>query len=355
MIRYRARKRGAMTAAKLFQAILYPLTSAAVLVPLVVFWLLVSFAAWGGVLGLFLMFFVLIATVRFLMIVLEARARSAEPETPGIEFFSLLGDAWNLFPAALILLSAFLIDAAGDNLGIGGASIVAVIVCVAFPASLAVLAITRSPLQSINPVAIARLIGRCGGTLWIAIVFGQVALWLAYLSNALPSMIASFVQMYLYFAYFSLLGSLIEPYDLFEEVGIPAPLGKSADEVSGNLEKHRVGVLGHAYGFVSRDNREGGFRHLFDEIEKDPDPAGAWAWYFNRMMGWEQRHHALFFAQHYVRDALKHGEELAALKVAMRGYHEDEQFRPFREDIPALTAAAERHGNTELVAVLKRM
>ena len=344
-----------MTPAKLIQAILYPLTSATVLVPLVVFWLLASFAAWGGLLGLFLMAFVLIATVRFLMMVLEARARGAEPETPGIEFFSLFGDAWNLFPAALVLLVAFLIDAAGDAFGIVWATVVSVIVCIMFPASLAVLAITRSPLQSINPVTVLKLLERCGGTLWIAIAFGQVAGWLAYFSNALPSMLASFVQMYLWFAYFSLLGSLIEPYDLFKEVDIPPPLEKGGDEVDADIERHRVGALGHAYGFVSRDNREGGFKHLFAEIEKDPDPVAAWAWYFNKMMGWEQNHHALFFAQHYIRDALRHGEELTALKVAMRGHHEDSQFRPFREDIPVLAAAAERHGNTELAAVLKAM
>ena len=61
-----------MTPVRLFQAILYPLTSAAVLVPLVVFWLLVSFAAWGGLLGLFLMIFVLLGLVRFSMMVMEA-------------------------------------------------------------------------------------------------------------------------------------------------------------------------------------------------------------------------------------------------------------------------------------------
>ncbi|MDJ0792716.1 MAG: hypothetical protein QNI98_00625 [Woeseiaceae bacterium] len=344
-----------MTPAKLFQAVLYPLTSSAVLVPLIVFWLLTSFAAWGGLLGLFLLAFVLMATVRFLMMVLEARARGREPETPGIEFFSLFGDGWNLFPAALIVLSALLIDVTGDNFGIVGATVVSVIVCVAFPASLAVLAITRSPLQSINPVAIARLIARCGGTLWIAVAFGQVAGWLAFLSNELPSLLASFVQMYLYFAYFSLLGSLIEPYNLFEEVGIPAPLEKDDAEISGDLEKHRVGVLGHAYGFISRDNREGGFRHILGEIDRDPDPVQAWAWYFGKMLDWENQQHALFFAQHYIRDALQHGDDIVALKVIMRCRLIDERFKPAREDMPAAIEAAERQGNTELAAVLNRM
>ena len=344
-----------MTASRFIRAILYPLTSATVLVPLVVFWLLTSFAAWGGLLGLFLMALVLMATVRFLMMVLEARARGAEPQTPGIEFFSLFGDGWNLFPAALVLLFALLIDATGAVFGIAWATAVSVIVCIVFPASLAVLAVTRSPLQSINPITIAKLIERCGGTLWIAIVFLQVAGWLAYLSNALPSMLASFVQMYLWFAYFSLLGSLIEPYKLFDEVGIPAPLEKDADEISGELEKHRVGVLGHAYGFISRDNRDGGFRHIFDEIDRDPDPVQAWSWYFGRMVGWENQQHALFFAQHYIRDALQHGDDTVALKVIMRCRLLDERFKPAREDIPAALEAAQRRGNTELAAVLKAM
>ena len=66
----------------LIRAIFYPVTSMAVVVPLLVFWLAVSFAAWGGVLGLFLMFLIIPALLRFQMIVLEARARGVEPTTP---------------------------------------------------------------------------------------------------------------------------------------------------------------------------------------------------------------------------------------------------------------------------------
>ena len=344
-----------MTPAKLIQAIVYPLTSATVLVPLVVFWLLGWLASSAGPFGLWLGLIVLVALVRFLVAVLQARARGVEPEPPGIEFFSLVSDTWNLFPVALVLLFAGLIAGAGSALGAVGVAAALVMAAVLFPASLAILVVTHSPLQSINPIAVLRVIGRCGRTLWIAVVFFAVSAWLANASNALPPLLANLVQIYLWFAWFSLLGSLIEPYDLFDEVDIPAPLEKTADEITGEVEKHRVSALGHAYGFVSRDNREGGFKHLLDEIEKDPDPAAAWAWYFNRMMAWEQNHHALFFAQHYIRDALRHGEELTALKVTMRGHHEDEEFRPFREDIPALASAAERHGNTELAAVLKAM
>ena len=116
----------------------------------------------------------------------------------------------------------------------------------------------------------------------------------------------------------------------------------------------REDVVNHAYGFISRDNREGGFRHVIGEIEKDRDPAGAWAWYFNRMLGWDNQQHALFFAQHYVRDALRHGEDVAALKVIMRCRLVDSRFKPFPEDRQAAIEAAENNRNIELADVLKR-
>ena len=122
-----------------------------------------------------------------------------------------------------------------------------------------------------------------------------------------------------------------------------------------NLEANRAGVLAHAYGFISRNNREGGFKHILEEIGRDPDPARAWMWYFERMQQWDERQHALFFAQHMIRDMLRHGETVPALKLLMRCQMQDEGFRPFREDIPALAEAAENGGNTELAAVLKAM
>ena len=344
-----------MKPANVLRAILYPLTSTSVLVPLVVFWLLAWPASSARMLGLWLGLIVLVALVRFLVKVLEARARGKEPEPPGIEFFSLVSDSWNLFPVLLVLLFAWLIASAGSAFGAVGATAMSAIAAIVFPASLAVLVVTRSPLQSVNPVAILRLLGRCGGTLWIAVVFFVLSGWLSSISSALPSLLANFVQMYLWFAYASLLGTLIEPYDLFDEVGIAAPREKSADMLSEDIEKNRINVLGHAYGFISRDNREGGFRHIFAEIDKDPNPAQAWGWYFGKMLDWEEQQHALFFAQHYVGDALRHGEDVVALKIIMRCRLLDEHFKPASEDLPAAIEAAERHGNTELATVLKRM
>ena len=336
------------------RAIAYPLTSSAVLVPIVVFWLLISFALWGGILGLLLLFLVIPAVFRFQMIVLEARARGTEPATPDAEFFNWFGNAWTLFPVPLSILLLWLVIATGQRFGVAAAGVVVFVASTIFPASLAVLAITHSPLQSINPLAIARLLGRCGGALWIATAFLSLASGLGYVIDQLPGMLANLAWLILSFSFFSLIGSLIEPYGLVDDVYIPDALEKDADEVQGDIEKVRVAALGHAYGFISRDNREGGFSHIMDEIKRDPDPAGAWAWYFDRMMGWENKQPAMFFAQHHIADMLAHGEEVPALKAIMRCRLLDEGFRPFPQDLARAISAAERNGNIELAAVLKR-
>ena len=342
-----------MSPISVIHAIVYPVIAPVVLIPLLVFWLAVSFASWGGVLGLFMMFLVIPAVFRFQMIVLEARARGVEPATPDHEFFNWFGNAWTLFPAVIVMLCIWATIVTGRSFGLAWAVVVVMLASALYPASLAVLAITRSPLQSLNPVAIYRLLDRCGSTLWVASAFLLFSSWLCYLSESLPLMLTILSQLFLTFAFFSLTGSLIEPYGLFDEVDIPAPLEKTVSEVSADIEKERTAALAHAYGFISRDNREGGFKRIFSEIEKDPVPVAAWAWYFDRMLGWEQKQHALFFAQQYIHDMLAHGERVPALKVIMRCRLIDENFKPLREDVPAAIQAAENSGNNELATVLK--
>ena len=167
-------------------------------------------------------------------------------------------------------------------------------------------------------------------------------------------MLTNLVQLLLSFGFFSLVGALIAPYELIEDIELPAPLQKDAAEVAGELEESRTAVLNHAYGFVSRGNREGGFQHVFDSIQKDPDPVAAWAWFFDRMLKWENQTAAMFFAQHYLHDQLQHGEQLPAVKLILRCRLVDEYFRPLPEDVPAAIAACDAHDNGELADILRR-
>lgn len=143
-------------------------------------------------------------------------------------------------------------------------------------------------------------------------------------------------------------------YDPVPQAGIAAPLEKSPDGVAEELERDRERVLNHAYGFISRDNRAGGFDHIFDWIARDPQPADAWQWFLDRMLGWEHQQTALFFAQHYLHHLLQQGDQLRSVKVMLRCRLVDGQFRPMPDDRAAAVAAAEAMSNADLAADLQR-
>ncbi|MGI9232508.1 MAG: hypothetical protein ACR2RD_02660 [Woeseiaceae bacterium] len=336
------------------RALAYPLTESSVLVPLIFFWLMVSLAGSIGLAGLFLMFLVLPALLRYQMILLEARARGVTPEVPGIEFFNWFGNGWTLFPVVIVIILTWATVAAGTRFGITGGILMLLFTGIFFPASIAVLAITHSPIQSLNPVALQRLWKKCAATFWLANVFLVVFCWLSIVAEALPMMLAVLLQMILTFSFFSLVGSLIRPYGLVEDIDIPGPQSHDASAAVDELEKVRGNALTHAYGFISRGNRDGGFRHLFDCIDDDPDPVAAWAWFFDRMLAWDSPMPAMFFAQHYVHDHLKHGEQVAAVKLIMRCRLVDAQFRPFPDDLEAAIVASDACDNAALATNLRQ-
>ena len=351
-----------MRAIDVVRAITAPLVEMTILVPLLLFWLLIGFGAWAvthenpGMLvgGILVLLLTLPPLFRFQTHILGSYAGGKAPEPMDAEFFSWIGRMWTLFP----LLLAILVSVAGwfatAAWGTAGTWLVIVVASAIVPASLAVLAITHSALQALNPIALFNFFDRAGPSFLVAPLYALATTMLCTELAPLPLSVSIFVSLFLLFSLASLTGSVIAPSRLVDDVYIPDALEPGDEAIQGEVEKERVAVLGHAYGFISRDNRAGGFAHIIDAIGKDPDPKAAWAWYFERMLGWEKREPVLFFAQHYVHDALRHGEQVAALKVIMRCRMIDEDFRPFADDLGAAIAAAEATQNTELATVLKR-
>lgn len=122
--------------------------------------------------------------------------------------------------------------------------------------------------------------------------------------------------------------------------------------VDAALLQARARVLNHAYGFISRDNRAGGFRHIEDWLHQDPAPQHAWEWFFQQLLGWEVKEPALEFAQIYLTRLLQDGDYAAAVKVMLRCRLEHETFLPLPQDRELARAAAEHCGNDELTRAL---
>lgn len=344
-----------MRPGSLLKAAILPIVEPAVLFPLLMFWVFLCIGTSGSVFGLVVLILCLPPVFRYQMIILEAGAKGQVPAAFDAEFFNWTGSMWTLFPLPVVIGLFVLGHYAADCCGMAGAYAVVALASGLLPASFAVLAITHSPLQSLNPIAIGRLLKATGESFWVASVYLAVVCWVAVSAEQLPNLAGNFVQLFVLFSFSSVTGTLIEPFDLVDDVDIPDALEADDDELAEKLEVARSAVLAHAYGFVSRNNREGGLNHIVGWIEKETDVAAAWAWFFDRMLAWEQQQHALFFAQKYIHDALRHGEKIPAVKVILRCRLVDEQFHPFRDDLPAAVAAAESTGNIELAAVLKQV
>lgn len=343
-----------MKPAELIRSALLPVTNLSVLFSLAAFWILISLAVTARVFGVWLAVVTLPALFRYLTNLVATIGKGQDPKPPDSEFFRWIGDSWSLFPAVIVAAlgwASYLLHGAA---GAGWTTALVVTTGFFYPAILGVLCITRSPLQSMNPLALWNFIRRIGPLYFIAPAYLAMIVYLGPLVWKLPYLLNVLTVSLLIFSLHSVIGSIMMPHGLFDDVRIADATELSADEVAENLEKKRNSVLTHAYGFISRGNRDGGFKHIIDEIDKDPDVVRAWAWYFERMSRWEQKQHVLFFAQHYIHDLLLHGDSIPAVKVILRCRLLDEQFRPFKEDRQAAILAAETYGNKELAVVLKR-
>lgn len=351
-----------MKPAELVRELVYPVTDMAIIMAVFFFWAMFSIAGLlaampgfiGGILALTLIFFLTPAALRYLLYLLEARANGRQAPVPTSEMFALTGKLWTLTPLVFVALLVWGLILLSDYSN-GWALLYIVLFLIVVPASLAILAVTHSPLESLNPKAIVRMFRICGPSYFSApIIAGTLSFFLVLLNSAgAPKILVEFVAAYMAVLTITLTGALLRLNDVALNVDIGPPLEKTEKEIVANLEKERQKVASHAYGFISRGNRDGGFAHIMDWIQKEPDVHEAAAWFFNTMMKWESKDAALFYAQKYIAHLLYHGEDTKALKLVSVCLHEDPRWKPGLEDRQHVLELAEKHQRDDLVRSLR--
>lgn len=342
-----------MSTAEFVDALIYPLRSSVALIALVSFFLLLQLAVAAGIFGIWLAVVIVPALFRYLIMLAEARARGRDAEPPGIDYFSFAGKLWTLFPV-LPVVAFFVLYLGAADYGVVAKVLVAGLAAALFPAMMAVLVITHAPAQSLNPVAWLHLTSRLGPTYVYAPVMLVLIAGLLVLLRQTPHWMQSLVELYAAFAFFSVVGTMLARDDLVDDVDIPATDSLAAEAESARLRDRRAGVLNHAYGFVSRGNSDGGLQHIYAWLAKDPDPGAAWPWFFEQMLRWENTDPALVLAQAWLGKLLAAGLNIQAVKIMLRARLVNERFRPRPEDMPLAIDAAEKSGNDELAAALRR-
>lgn len=344
-----------MTPLEFIREFTYPLTNLSTLVTIAVLSFLMVLSSAAGLFGIWLLVLVALCTFRYNMVLLEARAKGVDPEPPDIEMFSPVGNLWTLFPVVHLAIGYGLVRLGSVALGPGGGFVMGAVYLMVLPALFAILAITRSPLESLNLGTAIRLIGRIGTGYWAAPAALILAALLPVVIPELPRIAALIIDLGIGFGVIAVIGAMVRPFDFFAEVDIEAPLEAEPEKANQRLEKGRVAALNHAYGFASRNNVDGALRHINQWIlEKDPYPGDAWPWFFNAMLRWEDSYPALKLAQDYLELLLRSGDTADAVKLMLRCKYANEDFRPHAQSRDAAIAAAASAGNGELVEWLRR-
>jgi len=332
----------------------YVLRNGSVLLSFALLFLLLELAIYGGVPGLIVALMILPALFRYLMVILDSRARGEDPGPLQVDHVLWFGNAWSLFLIVHVAVVIYTTYFLGRLYGVAAMLGVTALLAAVIPGSLAVLAITRSPVECMKPRSVGGVINRCGAGYWILPSYLLVAAYLCWSlgTSSLSDFFVELIALYLAFTFFALTGSVVRPHQFHNEVGIHDPVQPDQETVDKQLQKERTAVLNHAYGFISRDNRAGGFRHIRDWLERDPAADNAWQWFFDQMMRWEIKEPALLFAQTYLSRLLKDGDYEAAVKVMVRCRHVSDAFRPHPEDRVLAREAAEHCGNEDLSKIL---
>ena len=345
-----------MKPADILREIAYPFTEMAALRAMIMFFLLGSLAAWGRLYGLFLWFIILPPLFRYLLYLLEARAAHREAPALAAELFGLAENLWSLIPLILIMAVIWGDVLLAKNLSPIAAMFFGLGFLLIFPASSAILAITRSPLQGLNPIAWIRLIRLCGvdyALIFVVMAFFVIGVPALLRAVGLPGFTIEIAGIYSLFLFFTFTGAVAGRSNAVAMVSIADAVELTPDEVGARTDAERTQVLGHAYGFISRNDRAGGLAHLQTYIDASPEPARDYRWFFDEMLNWEAKDDALFFAQRYLTYLLDVDAKTDALKLIARCRLENERFKPLPGDRErALQVALQLH-HEELVKFLQ--
>lgn len=336
--------------ARLTRELGFPLTDTVVLVAIVSFTLLTLLAREAGMLGLWLGAILVPALWRYLLMLLEARAHGRSVPVAGIETFNPIDNFWSLTPLVLIALSIWGSVLLHRQVSPLAGQAFALVLIAVLPASVAVLALTRSPFESLDPRAIVRMMVACGPAYALApaslLLSGTIVGMLE--AVGAPAIIVIAATYYATFLAFTLTGSLLFERNVQVSISIPEPLAPDEDVVNDRRQQSRRGVLTHAYGFFARDNRAGAMAHLQGALQREDHDDEAWRWYLGEMFKWESKDGALMLAQVYLHRLLQETRDVEAVKLMARCLLEDPLFRPLPDDHDAAKELLERMHRADL-------
>jgi hypothetical protein len=328
---------------------LAPFRNPTLIITGVVYGTLGTIAKLAGILGIWLGILLALSLWRYCYEVLRrfAQGRSELPP-PDIESMNPVGEL-------LLVLHFFafpgLIFATTPYQPVG--TLVAIFVAFVFPASAALMGITRDLTASLNPVAIARFIGIFGRD-YIKLVFAYLGIsFLAmFIDGVVISQLGFFslifsmmLEVWALLVVFALIGEVVHQRRL--ELDIPGELRSQEDFDQSVREREWKSVLDRAYASIRGGLIEAGYLTLRQFLEHNNNSAESQYWLFENMLEWENKRYALEVAARLIEDQVEQDRPASALELYQRCRRFDSEFslsRPIAERIAHYAHSIGQHG-----------
>lgn len=308
---------------------LAPLANSTVLVTAVVYGILIMLATRAGLFGIWLFVLVAASFWRYAYSVLRGVAQGRhELAPPDIETMNPVGD-WRvivhfIFFSALITLAQQPLGGSDGLLGMrAGLALLAVVVLV-FPASAAIMGLSKSLVAAMNPVAIVTVIKTLGrdyvtliaACVAVAIIAKVTREQLLPGFGLLSGLAGTILGIWATLAVFALIGASIHAHR--SDFDIPGERRTLPERDAEALRKEWQAELDLAYGSIRSGQIEEGYRTLRKLIARNGGSVEIQYWLFENMIDWEDRTHAFRVAERLIARLVEIGDLPAALELVSR-------------------------------------
>jgi hypothetical protein len=227
--------------------------------------------------------------------------------------FVLHATLFSLLPVMFWLMPRIIDGPTGEYVRVLGL----ILVLGTFPASVAVMAMTRNSAAALSPVAIGTVIKVLRGDYlkllaWCAavVVLANVAAWLL---GGGGGMLDEVIGVWGFLALFALVGSAIRAHRAdFDYADVDEIRAQHADE-----DRKRVwrSAVDRAYASIRSGFVDQGYATLKQLIASEHDSLEVYQWVFNRMLDWQEHKFALELARRFVVRLAEEKQEQAALDL----------------------------------------
>jgi hypothetical protein len=333
------------------------LANTTVIVTAVVYGALLRLAVMAGLFGFLLWLLVTLSLWRYGYAVLRHVASGWNRfPPPDVESTNPFGEFAVIFHSAVFALLLYFLGTTPYVEGVPRWLALFAVLAV-FPASAAIMAMTRNLAAAFDPATVGKLVGELGGDypklVGVSVMLGAtmvIASRFADTSFAL-GVVGDIVSVWVVLALFLATGATVRAHRA------DFALVEGLDDADERRERERQAqwqrTLDRAYASVRSGLVPQGYRTVKELIASERDSLEIYQWTFNGMLAWDDARHAAMLGERFARKLWDVGRKVDALELAERCRKLSRDFNPpaaFTAELVAYARSLGRHRTADELA-----